>query len=52
MDEVQEEVLYKIVKVSFSYVQSEHLPLFKLSNWETDYLYGLQNQALEQLMNK
>ena len=46
-----EEILNKIVLESSKYIPPEHLPVFALSDWKQDYLYGLQNLGLNLMMS-
>jgi hypothetical protein len=49
-DDMEEEILNKIALGSSKYIPSEHLPVFTLSDWKQDYLYGLQNLGLNLMM--
>lgn len=51
-DEVDNEVLDKIVIASSKYIPTEHLPKLKISDWKQDYLYGLQSQGLHLMMTE
>ncbi|QFG01157.1 ROK family protein [Psychrobacillus glaciei] len=46
-DEVNKLILEKIIIGSSKYIPVEHLPEITMSNWEQDYLYGLQSLGLE-----
>jgi len=45
-DEVDEALLARIAERSASYIPREHLPALLASDWRQDYLYGLQQLAL------
>ncbi|WP_430697478.1 ROK family protein [Metabacillus mangrovi] len=42
--------IHDIVSGSSKYVPAEHLPEFTVSDWEQDYLYGLQTLCLDALV--
>ena len=50
-DEVEKTTLEKISLGSSTYIPSEHLPVLKMSDWEQDYLYGLQSLGLDLMLN-
>ncbi|MFT4416193.1 ROK family protein [Fredinandcohnia humi] len=51
-DEVEKEILDKIVIGSSKYIPSEHLPKLTMSDWKQDYLYGLQSLGLDLMMTR
>ncbi|MFD2627651.1 ROK family transcriptional regulator [Oceanobacillus kapialis] len=46
-NQVDGSLVEKIKDVSATYVPSEHLPEFAISDWQQDYLFGLQTLCLE-----
>ncbi|WP_176541064.1 MULTISPECIES: ROK family protein [unclassified Bacillus (in: firmicutes)] len=50
-DDIEKVVLDKIAICSSKYIPSEHLPELTISDWEQDYLYGLQSLGLDLMMN-
>ena len=46
-DEVNQITINQIKKQSSNYIPAEHLPEFIMSDWEQDYLYGLQSLGLD-----
>ncbi|MBU9711955.1 ROK family protein [Bacillus tamaricis] len=51
-DEVDETIIEKIKAVSQKYVPVEHLPEFEASDWEQDYLFGLQTLCLDVMIDE
>lgn len=50
-DEVEKAMVDKIAISSSNYIPSEHLPELKISDWQQDYLYGLQRIGLDLILN-
>lgn len=50
-DEVENAILDKIAIGSSKYIPSEHLPDLTISDWNQDYLYGLQSLGLNLMLN-
>lgn len=50
-DEMDNPGLDKVAKGSSKYIPSEHLPELTTSNWEQDYLDGLQSLGLDLMIN-
>ncbi|WP_127529551.1 ROK family transcriptional regulator [Paenibacillus kobensis] len=46
-DEVDDALLAKIKEKSAAYIPREHLPVLLASDWRQDYLYGLQQLAMD-----
>nr|WP_304220573.1 ROK family protein [Fredinandcohnia onubensis] len=51
-DEVENEVLERVLIVSSKYIPSKHLPKLTISDWKQDYLFGLQSLGLELLISE
>ncbi|MBM7578677.1 ROK family protein [Jeotgalibacillus terrae] len=49
-DDIDEESLKKITSASSQFIPAEHLPELKISNWEQDYLNGLQKLGIDLLL--
>jgi hypothetical protein len=50
-DEVENVILDKIRMASSNYIPSEHLPVLTTSDWEQDYLVGLQSLCLKLMID-
>ena len=50
--DVDQETLNKISERCSTYIPSEHLPEFTISDWKQDYLYGLQSLCLDAMINE
>jgi DNA-binding Lrp family transcriptional regulator len=50
-DEVTPSILDQMVKQSSTYIPAEHLPELITSDWNHDYLLGLQNLGLDLMIN-
>ncbi|KAB2331369.1 ROK family transcriptional regulator [Bacillus mesophilum] len=51
-NDVDKETLIKITKGSSKYIPLDHLPVFTVSDWKQDYLYGLQSLGLDFMINE
>ncbi|MED1563723.1 ROK family protein [Alkalihalobacillus alcalophilus] len=51
-DEVDGTIIDKIKVVSSKYIPPEHLPEFEASDWEQDYLFGLQTLCLDVMIDE
>lgn len=51
-NDVDQETLNKISERCSTYIPSEHLPEFTISDWKQDYLYGLQSLCLNAMINE
>jgi len=50
-DEIENVILDKIRMASSNYIPSEHLPVLTTSDWEQDYLVGLQSLCLKLMID-
>ncbi|MBS4194270.1 ROK family transcriptional regulator [Lederbergia citri] len=50
-DEVTKPIVEKITLISSRYIPREHLPEITMSDWEQDYLHGLQSLGLDLLIS-
>ncbi|WP_419961946.1 ROK family protein [Psychrobacillus sp. BM2] len=51
-NEVEEALVEKITIASSKYIPTEHLPELTISDWQHDYLYGLQSLGLDLMLNE
>ncbi|WP_412976703.1 ROK family protein [Ornithinibacillus sp. 179-J 7C1 HS] len=51
-DDVNQSTIEKIKAISAKYIPSEHLPEFQMSDWEQDYLFGLQTRCIDVMIDE